>query len=227
MNTTEEQELVVVPAIARTLKTLVDGTVRIAIDVEPSYRDTAMHLFGEPGITIAVARLTIEASQRSLQQQNTAPYRHEAKVLRLSSFFRSPAVWCAVGTDAQYLAWLREQKCAYCQLVPTFDKRTEAAHVRRAAEGAGIAIKPEYCAIPLCHDHHALQHAKGESALGSREWFDKKRIDYVIRWAWGALKQQLGYESWTQVPTSILYDWVMSNQVAALLSVEYQRQEDA
>lgn len=226
MSSNEEQELAVVPAVARTLKTLVDGTVRINIDVEPNYRDTAMYLFGEPGVTIAVARLTQEASQQTLQQQNASPYSLQAKALRLSSFFRAPEVWRAIGNDAQFLAWLRDQKCAYCQAPSTDEKRTQAAHVRRVSEGAGVAIKPEYCAIPLCHDHHSLQHAKGESALGGKEWFDKKRIDYVTRWAWEALKQQLGFESWTQVPPEDLNAWANVHGVAAYLPAEYRHESN-
>lgn len=212
----------VIPAVARTLKTLVDGTVRINIDVEPTHRDTAMQLFGEPGVSIAVARLTLEAGQQQLQQQTTALYSQQAKALRLSPFFRTPAVWRAVGKDSNYLTWLRQQKCAYCQLTPTPEKPIEAAHVRRVAEGAGVGIKPPYSAIPLCHEHHALQHTKGESTLGGSAWFDKKRIDYVSRWAWETLKQQLGFTSWTEISPGTLYRWAQQHQVSQYLPQEYQ-----
>lgn len=220
--TTDEQELGVVPAVARTLKTLVDGTVRLNIDVEPSYRDTAMHLFGEPGVTIAVARLTSEAGQQHLQQQNTVLYSQEAKALRLSSFFRSLDVWRAIGRDAQFLVWLRQQKCAYCHTENDPNNPIEAAHVRRVSEGAGVSIKPEYCAIPLCHVHHALQHTKGESALGGKEWMDKKRIEYVTRWAWEMLRQQLGYKSWSQVPPQELKAWANARNLVSSLPMEYR-----
>lgn len=224
MNTVEDNEIAVVPAVARTLKTLVDGTVRINLDVEPIYRDTAMFLFGEPGVTVAVARLTPEAAHQTLQEQNMALYSNEAKALRLSSFFRSPEIWRAIGTDAEFLAWLRQQKCAYCHAEPNEHKPTEAAHVRRVAEGAGVAIKPDYCAIPLCHTHHSLQHAQGESALGGKEWFDKKRVEYVTRWAWELLKQQLGYSSWKQVPPDTLYAWAELKGVLTYLPPEYRRE---
>ena len=38
----------------------------------------------------------------------------------------------------------------------------------------------------------ALQHQQGESALGGKECFDKRRIENVSRWLWEALKAQLG-----------------------------------
>lgn len=221
MSQFEEAEPAAIPAIAKTLKTLVDGTVRLNIDVEPHYREVAMRLFGEPGVGIAVARLTVEASKQSLQIPTTASYSQNAKAPRLSSFFRAPEVWRAIGTDAQFLAWLRLQKCAYCSAQPNEHHPTEAAHIRRVAEGAGVAIKPQYCAIPLCHNHHALQHAKGEGALGGRDWFDKKRIEVVTQWAWEILKQQLGFESWTQVPPEILYRWATTHSVQNYLPQDY------
>jgi hypothetical protein len=223
MSTTDErQEVAIIPAIARTLKTLSDGTVRLNIDVEPSYRETAMRLFGEPGTGIAVARLSLDATQRQLRQETIAPYRQAAKSLRLSSFFRMPEVWRLIGTDAEFLAWVRLQKCAYCHAAPNEHKPTEAAHVRRVAEGAGVAIKPEYCAIPLCHNHHALQHAQGESALGGKEWFDKKRIEILTQWAWESLRQQLGYESWAEIPPVTLRMWAVVRSVHTYLPSEYR-----
>lgn len=220
----ETQDVAIIPAIARTLKTLADGTVRLNIDVEPAYRETAMHLFGEPGTGIAVARLSLEATQSQLRQDTLAPYRQAAKSLRLSAFFRSPEIWRLIGTDTQFLAWLRLQKCAYCQVAPSPEKPTQAAHVRRVAEGAGVAIKPEYCAIPLCHTHHALQHAQGESALGGKEWFDKKRIEFVTQWAWESLKKQLGYTSWSEVPPAELNAWSTANHVHTYLPMEYRNE---
>jgi len=217
----ETQEVAIIPAIAKTLKTLHDGTVRLNIDVEPAYREVAMHLFGEPGTGIAVARLSLEATQQQLREETIAPYRQAAKALKLSAFFRSPEVWRLIGTDAQFLAWVRLQKCAYCQVPSSPEKPVEAAHVRRVAEGAGVALKPDYCAIPLCHTHHALQHAQGESALGGKEWFDKKRIEFVSQWAWESLKQQLGYASWAEVPPVTLRMWAVTRSVHTYLPREY------
>jgi len=213
----DSEQLAAIPAVARTLKTLIDGTVRVNIDVEPAYREAAMRLLGEPGVGIAVARLTLDATQQQLQQQTSAPYSQQAKALRLSAFFRTPVVWRAVGSDSDYLAWLRLQKCAYCHAEPA-----EAAHVRRVANGAGTGIKPPYSAIPLCREHHALQHTKGESALGGSAWFDKMRIDYVVKWGWETLKHTLGYDSWAEVSPEELKRWAGHHQVAHYLPGEYR-----
>lgn len=87
----------------------------------------------------------------------------EAQILRQSGFFRSPAVWRAVGTDKDYLEWLKTQECAAKHLGGC-EGDIVAAHVRRISNGSGVGIKPkEFSAIPLCHRHHMLQHQKGES----------------------------------------------------------------
>ena len=131
-------------------------------------------------------------------------YGAQAKELRLSSFFRRPEVWRAVGTDQEFLDWLKICSCPvtgshYGDIVP--------AHVRRVANGSGTGIKPEYSAIPLCDKHHQLQHLQGESAINPREWWDKKRIEYLVKWCWETLKTDLGYDSWSEVPPLVLETW--------------------
>ena len=221
-----------IPAVSRTLTTLVDGTVRLKIDFEPRYRESVMRQLGEPGTPIAVVQLDLESAQAQMQQEFIAgekiktPYGEQAKALRLSAFFRNPNIWQAIDSDPAFLSWLRQQPCAYCQSPPNEHHPTEAAHVRRVANGAGVAVKPEYSAIPLCHQHHALQHQQGESALGGKEWFDKKRIDYVSRWAWEALKNQLGFGSWSEVPPNVLNQWATQHNLQHHLPAEYRGAND-
>lgn len=226
---TEENRAI--PAVSRTLTTLVDGTVRLKIDFEPRYRESVMRQLGEPGTPIAVVQLDLETAQTQMQQEFIdgqkikTEYGEQAKALRLSSFFRTPIAWRAIGNDQTFLTWLRRQPCAYCQTTPNEHNPIEAAHVRRVANGAGVAIKPEYSAIPLCHQHHALQHQQGESALGGKEWFDKKRIEFVSGWAWEALKTQLGFSSWSEVPPTNLCQWAQQHDLEHYLPNEYRGQD--
>lgn len=58
------------------------------------------------------------------------------------------------GTDPKYLAWLREQQCANCWMMPPCDP----AHQRILGRG-GIGIKPpDSDALPLCRNCHAKEH---------------------------------------------------------------------
>lgn len=139
-------------------------------------------------------------------------YGQQAKELRLSSFFRRPEVWRAVGTDQEFLDWLKTQDC--CAAKNYHNGDIVAAHVRRVANGSGTGIKPEYSAIPLCDEHHQLQHQKGESAVAPREWWDKKRIEHLQKWCWETLKTKLGYTSWSDVPPWELLTWAEKVEVS-------------
>lgn len=140
-------------------------------------------------------------------------YGHEAAALRKSGFFRIPQVWKAIGTDDKFRAWVQRQPSAYSGDFSEFvdgEGRCIAAHVRRAGE-SGTSYKAEYACIPLTNAEHQLQHQKGESALGGKEWCDKMRLKYVEQWAWDTLKAKLGHAHWSDVPPKELLDWAIEH----------------
>jgi len=123
------------------------------------------------------------------------------------------------GTDTEYLDWLRcWPSClsgAYSEVV-NGEGKCEAAHVRRVASGAGVAIKPEYSAVPLTHDEHNLQHQKGESAFTSPEWFEREANRYLAMWINGIqppeLKEQKAHfkkEYIIEYPNQIIAIWML------------------
>lgn len=194
-------------------------------EYEQNKKEIFDSMFKELPVTIAVAVITNDAATEDMQPRETHPYGNEAKILKQSSFFRTPEVWRAIGTDKEYLEWLRHQPCCYCYLVKqkaSYDNVSEAAHVRRIANGAGIAIKPEYSAIPFCHTHHKMQHDHGEVAVGGKEFVDKKRIEYVSKWAWETLKEQLGCEHWYDVMPEVLKLWALKHSVDKYLPKTYK-----
>ena len=82
------------------------------------------------------------------------------------------------GSDEEYLEWIRKWPSALTGAYSEFvdgEGRCEAAHVRRASS-SGVAIKPEYSAIPLTRQEHAMQHQKGESIFCPQEWYDQQAI---------------------------------------------------
>ena len=156
-------------------------------------------------------------------------YGEQARALKLSGFCRSPDVWRALGTDDEFLAWLRTQPCATPGPAPFIDPPVYcggdvvAAHVRRIANGAGMGAKPkDFSAIPLCDNHHRLQHQHGESALGGKEWFDRQRIQHVETWAWHRLRHILGVESLRDASPARVRAWAESKGVGHLLPREYR-----
>jgi len=224
-------------------KTMADGTLRIQVDISPLDAIGAFIAFGAPGSPVAIARVTNEAALEADREDLVngpvggaikmhGPYGEYAKTLKLSGFFRTPGVWVEIGTDAQYLEWVRRQKSAISNEYSWKDMDTGEnycvpAHVRRVEHGSGTGIKPSYSAIPLTNDEHQQSHQHGDTNLRPEEWWDKMRIKYVSQWAWLTLKEQLGYESWSEVPPVELRDWALKHDVLRSLPNSYKIIHDA
>lgn len=207
------------------IKRMPDGSGHITLVIEPDQLNEVQQQV-QRGQFYGVAQLS-----------DYTPYGQQAKELWQSSFFRSPNVWEAVGTDEQYQAWVRKQPCVVTGGHDWWEEkgenRCDYAHVRRAGE-AGTAYKPRYMGVPLCHDVHQLQHNSGELAAcergrsrvktveQAREWFNRKALEHVQRWAWDALKEQLGFQHWNQVPPRILLRWAVEHDLVKLLPETYR-----
>ena len=90
----------------------------------------------------------------------------------------------ARGTDKQYRYWISHQpSCISGQFSEWVDGvgRCEAAHVRRAGR-SGTGFKAEYSCVPLTRREHAAQHQHGETALASKEWWDRMVVKYLEVW---------------------------------------------
>src|SRR5215469_15398255 len=58
--------------------------------------------------------------------------------------------------------FIRSLPCAVCD----HPGPCEAAHVRAGTNSGGMGLKPEdRFLVPLCHEHHVEQHAKGEKSF--------------------------------------------------------------
>src|SRR6185312_5446276 len=204
-----------------TYRALADGRIRITIDIDQEHRVAVAQAFGEVGLPVAIARLNAQTDREQRLASNAKTlYGDQARELKLSGFFRIPNVWQAIGTDEEFLAWLRTRDCAFKNLF-VCDGDIVAAHVRRVANGAGTGIKPKVSAISMCSGHHMLQHNKGESALGGKEIFDRKRIEAVEQWAWDTLKSKLGYESFAEMPPIALTSWANERDLVKHLPACY------
>lgn len=175
----------------------------------------------------AVVRLVQDAAGADQAKPSKGPYSKEAQRLWQSTFFRSPAVWAQVGSDAEFRDWITYQPSAHSgRFNPDPDEsgamRCVAAHVRRVADGFGTGIKADYACIPLTDAEHQQQHRSGEEALRPREWYDKQRVQHVHRWAWQALVRALGHESMADVPPADVLSWARERGVDQFLPSEYK-----
>lgn len=207
----------VVVGYTQTISTRVDNSSTLKINFSEVNTPDALKLFGKNGTRVVIALMSedIEDPMREvtikecdeIEDVCTTKFKY-ANHLYLSSFFRTPSVWKAVGTDAEFLSYLRTLPCAFCGKSPSV-----VGHVRRIANGAGTGKKPEYSAIPLCNDCHQEHHQHGESVLGGKDWFDKQRIEHLHSWCWNKLKTDFGYYSWSKVPYEVFIGWVNDNNL--------------
>ena len=233
---TEKDDAIAVVGARHTMKELVDGTIRVQIDIDPPYREAFLKYFSEIGVAVGLVRLNEgEAAEPAKQAPKKKPYGEYAAELHRLGWWWQPGVLEAIGSDAQFLEWIRQQPCAMTgaydsgvDACGSFIERCEAAHVRRIAGGAGLAEKPKFSAIPLTHKWHDAQTRFGEGVFvvtvgieppkhGSgitdemhaqgRQWMDAQRQKYVVAWASQMLARQLGAESMGYVEPAALVAW--------------------
>lgn len=87
------------------------------------------------------------------------------------------------GPERRYLDWLKTQPSALSGQFSWSDgaQFCEPAHWR-TARYAGTGQKPAYLAIPLTHEEHALQHRKGQSVIGTRDWWQGQCERHLSGW---------------------------------------------
>lgn len=71
----------------RTIRTLVDGSMVIQIEIEPRHRQDAFSLFGTPGTPVALARITPAAAQRQASKEFEP-------ALKGGALCKLAAMWC-------------------------------------------------------------------------------------------------------------------------------------
>lgn len=197
-------------------RTLADGGLRITIDLPTTEGGHFHELFPEVHCEVAVAPLKLATSA-----QPTVDYGNYAKALWLSVFFGIPEVWAATGTDEQFLAWVREQKCIARSGVAC-DGPIQAAHVWRLKDGFGKGVKGPYAAVPLCAGHHRAQHQNGEDAIGGRAYMEQQRYEAVRNWVWSCIKDDVGVVSMRDAEPSKVLAWAEKRGIEKHLPVAYR-----
>ena len=170
-------------------------------------------------VTVAEGDIAEAAAEQAGtdKPRGKGPHGVYAQALHRSGFFGHQAVLSALGTDEDYLAWVRRQPCARTGS----DNGVVAAHVRRAGH-AGTGFKPTYSAIPLHDDLHRLQHQQGESAVADTGWWDRQAYEHAKRWACERLRDEFGVDSLTWIDPRGLRDWAMARGVIRHLPAQFQ-----
>lgn len=205
---------------------LQDGTFRLKIDIEPGDITAVTEMFVVPGIGTegAMARITPESSQKAAQDETIRKYGDSARELFRLGFFQVPEVLAAIGTDKDFLAWIRLQPSAFSkefsEYVEDGTGRCIASHVRRVSLGAGTAIKPPFAAIPATFLEHDQVH-KGDPEF-SIEVQEKKLKKYQDEWAKLNLSEWFNVESLSEVAPEDFLGWAEAKGVERYLPREYR-----
>lgn len=208
-----DDNIAAVSGTRRSYKELVDGTLRVQIDIDPNFKNDFLKLFPEIDMPLAVTPLNVS-------HEPPTTYGNYAKVLRLSKFLTELPVLQALGSDDEYRAWIQICDCIVCSkrdyIEQIGEMKSEAAHVRRA-DKFGMAHKAEYSCVPLCHKHHGLQHLKGEAMIGGRVFVEKECERLLREWAWQALKIHLNVSSMKHASPQEVRAWAERHNIEQYL----------
>lgn len=199
-------------------RTLADGSLRITVDLPETETQHFHGLF--PAVHCEVAVAPMRPVQMAASQTKGL-YGEQARELRLSAFFGYHDVWRAVGSDDQFLAWVRTQKCVARSGQPC-DGPIQAAHVWRLKDDFGKGVKGPYAAVPLCAFHHRLHHQETEDAIGGRPYLEEKRYATVVAWCWVTMKKDIGVESMADAAPALVVAWCQKRGVEKYLPKDYR-----
>lgn len=193
----------------RSMKELVDGTLRVQIDIDPAYRDEFLKSFSKIDMPVALAPLMADFERNTPPEPEAKKRGDWVAALYKSGWFNNPHVLAVLGTDDAYRAWVQKQPSAFSGQFSEYvngEGRCIAAHVRRAGE-SGTGYKAPYACIPITNEEHQRQHKEGESALGGKDWFDKARAKHVAEWGHGRLREMFEVDSLTEIPRDEFVLW--------------------
>lgn len=150
---------------------------------------------------------------------------HYIAALYKSGFWYNQKVLAALGSDAEYVAWIQRQPSCVSGEFSEYvngEGRCVAAHVRRASD-SGTAYKAPYATVPLRqNEEHQIQHDKGESKFGGKEFFDKKLAEYKAEWAHIQLRKKLNVEHLRFASIEQIREWAIKADVYAALPLVFK-----
>jgi hypothetical protein len=117
----EDNDKAMVECSTGTLRTLVDGTVRITIDIEPPHRDTALKAFSQPGTPCVLAVLTKEVAKKEMVK---AEERKADRCPQAIEYHKKNGKWPSNTADAickEYNFFLYLESVSETNLTPEYD----------------------------------------------------------------------------------------------------------
>ncbi|PSJ16357.1 hypothetical protein [Nitrosomonas supralitoralis] len=164
------------------MKELVDGTIRVQIDIDPMYREVFFRLFGQIDMPVAIAPIQLNRKPeiRATENISKSPNRL-AQAMHLDGYFRNLKLW--IGMEIAEVYSQNDHK-KYIETLPCcgtkFAKHINCdgdvvGHHVKTSSNSGVGIKPQHWyLVPLCHNHH-MTWAHGSHA-GSATHEDRHEV---------------------------------------------------
>lgn len=187
-------------------------------DAVKSFSALTMRKGRHAGQVLAAVIAEVDEAEQE-EQQHEAEQQASDKAGEYGSYYQSlykvgwwhnPKLWPVMGSDREYLDWLKTKTCRFCGAFPPNDP----AHVRRIEYGAGVGIKPDYSAITLCRDCHENHSQHGEAhAFGSRDWMEQQLAKQRPEWLKERLHAAFNVDSMSKVDPRLFVMWAKANDL--------------
>ncbi|MBY0475435.1 MAG: hypothetical protein K2Q13_10315 [Nitrosomonas sp.] len=161
--TQQPQDASAVSGTRRSMKELVDGTIRVQIDIDPMYREEFFRLFGQIDMPVAIAPIRVNRypEVREAESGSTKTPNRLAQAMHLDGYFRNSKLWTGMEIAEFYT---QNDHKRYVETLPCcgtkFAKHIECngdvvGHHVKTSANSGVGIKPlHWYLVPLCHNHH-------------------------------------------------------------------------
>lgn len=141
-----------------TIKTLIDGTFRVQIDIAPREAQAAFAMFGTPGTPVVLARITPAAAQREANKEFQPDRQKGGALCKLAG------MWCQEPEFHAFLAHTMKWAKSYTEPITS----EVAANIIR--ETCGVASRAD-----LDHDEAAAAIFHRDFRLPYAQWNQGKR----------------------------------------------------
>ena len=221
----------------RSMKELVDGTIRVQIDIDPPHRAAFLRLFPEIDMAVALAPLVndntvsdgtrrdaagAEEAGQGSAADSTCPAKSApnelARKLHVDGYFRSGKLWAAMEaatlySQKQHKEWIESQECLFrgqgvCQGDIVLHHCNSAAIP--ASGNADHPRKPaHWYGVPLCAitHHQEWAHASHGATREDKATLLEKAVALTADRMKSKIKDVLGIKSLREITPALLAEF--------------------
>lgn len=157
-------------------------------------------------------------NERKNLQKKIKEYGDAMNALKLSGFFKQPNVWKAIGTEEEYIDYIKNEKCLFhnhqCYDIQAFKMNNEDVR--------------HYAYVPLCIKH--AEQAKNDinSIPGGIKCLNMRHSILIYEWAMKKLTDILGYDEpnlYVLNPSKVLF-WAIENKLNVYIPTSFKNAVD-